>query len=197
VTVKSGRLVGVDLPPTGTPAAPARPTAGAAPGEPVVGGRQNSEAAPEDRTALDRWVGELEAYFRGERLAWDAEEIGLADLQIGPFDRAVFATLLSVPPAATVSYGALAEMAGFPRAARAVGNAMASNPIPIVVPCHRVIRADGSLGNYGSDPAWKEWLLKHEADFVGPSERAFAGGGASTGRGASRGGGSGKARGSR
>ncbi len=61
-----------------------------------------------------------------------------------------------------MSYGELAEMAGYPRAARAVGNAMASNPIPIVVPCHRVVRSDGTLGNYGNDPTWKERLLEHE-----------------------------------
>ncbi len=53
-------------------------------------------------------------------------------------------------------------MAGFPRAARAVGTAMANNPIPVVVPCHRVIRADGSLGSYGDDPSWKPKLLEHE-----------------------------------
>jgi len=62
--------------------------------------------------------------------------------------------------------GTLAEMAGYPRAARAVGNAMASNPIPVVVPCHRVVRSDGSLGRYGDDPAWKERLLDHEQKHV-------------------------------
>lgn len=154
MTVEGGRLVGVELPPLVTPVAP--PAAAMA----------EREAGAGDWAALDRWVEELEAYFRGERLAWTADEIALAGLPVSSFDRAVYAALLSVPPAVTVAYGALAEMAGFPRAARAVGNAMASNPVPIVIPCHRVIRSDGSLGNYGSDPAWKEWLLTHEADHV-------------------------------
>jgi len=144
VAVRNGRLVSVELP-SATQPAPA-----------------SADAAPIDRAALDRWVGELEAYFRGERLAWGPEDIGLDSLGVGSFEQVVYTTLLSIPPAVTVSYGVLAEMAGHSRAARAVGNAMAANPIPVVVPCHRVIRADGSLGNYGNDPAWKERLLIHE-----------------------------------
>jgi methylated-DNA-[protein]-cysteine S-methyltransferase len=153
VTVRKGRLVGVELPDATEPV-------------PVVEGLaplpSSEEPAPIDQDALDHWVAELEAYFRGERLAWRPEEVALDDLGLGTFERVVYTTLLSIPPAVTVSYGVLAEMAGHPRAARAVGNAMAANPIPVVVPCHRVIRADGSLGNYGTDPAWKKRLLVHE-----------------------------------
>jgi len=148
VAVAGGRLVGVELPP--------------------LRERQEGAGAPDgtgddaDRVALEWWVQQLEAYFRGERLVWTADELGLAEMPVSSFDRTVYKTLLSIPPAVTVSYGTLAEMAGYPRAARAVGNAMASNPIPIVVPCHRVVRSDGSLGRYGDDPAWKERLLDHE-----------------------------------
>lgn len=150
VTVWHGRLVGVELPPLWK--------------EDSSGG--GTVVAGADRKALGRWVRELEAYFRGERLSWTAEEIALDERVMSPFTRAVYETLLSVPAAVTVSYGALAEMAGFPRAARAVGTAMATNFIPIVVPCHRVIRSDGSLGRYGRDSAWKERLLAHERRYA-------------------------------
>jgi methylated-DNA-[protein]-cysteine S-methyltransferase len=99
--------------------------------------------------ALDRWAGALEEYFRGERLAWSVDDIPWEDMRVRPFERAVYEALLTVLPGETVSYGRLAEMAGHPRAARAVGTAMAANPIPVVIPCHRVIRSDGTLGNYG------------------------------------------------
>lgn len=146
VYVRRGRLVGVDLP-------------GDGPTGPVV----TVSPSADDAEALERWAGELTAYFAGRRSTWTPEEVDLDGLGLGTFERAVYATLLTVPPAATVSYGALAKMAGYPRAARAVGNAMAANPIPVVVPCHRVIRSDGSLGSYGDDPAWKARLLAHEA----------------------------------
>ena len=120
------------------------------------------DVSAEDRAALAHWMGELEAYFRGDKLSWTTDEVDLGSLGLGDFERAVYETLLTVPAGATVGYGELAEMAGFPRAARAVGSAMANNPIPLVVPCHRVIRADGSLGNYGNDPSLKPKLLEHE-----------------------------------
>ncbi|NWH16737.1 MGMT methyltransferase, partial [Grus americana] len=61
-----------------------------------------------------------------------------------------------------VSYKQLADLAGNSRAARAVGGAMRSNPIPIIIPCHRVIRSSGQSGNYGGGNLMKEWLLSHE-----------------------------------
>jgi methylated-DNA-[protein]-cysteine S-methyltransferase len=125
------------------------------------------EVRPEDRAALDRWTAELEAYFRAERLSWTAAEVGLDELGVPPFAARVYASLLAVPAAETVSYGRLAELAGHPRAARAVGTAMATNPIPIVIPCHRVIKSDGSYGNYGTDPGYKVRLLEHERTHVG------------------------------
>ena len=160
VAVRQGQLVGVELP----GATESGAIGVSSSGEPASG-----EPAQSDRTALERWVRELEEYFRGERLAWSPDEVALDGLGLGAFERTVYTTLLSVPPAVTVSYGVLAEMAGHPRAARAVGNAMAANPIPVIVPCHRVIRADGSLGNYGNDPAWKERLLSHEQTHLSPA----------------------------
>lgn len=152
VTVRRGCLVRVELPPVTS---------------------RFAEGGPEtdltERAALEKWRGLLESYFRGERLSF-ADELALDELGVGAFARAVYFALLSVPPGSTVSYGDLAAMAGHPRAARAVGNAMAANPLPIVVPCHRVIRSDGSLGNYGDDPALKEWLLEHERKSVAGGE---------------------------
>jgi O-6-methylguanine DNA methyltransferase len=153
LTVARGRLVGVELPPLARP--------------PAKDGGDHSALEAADRAALKHWESELEAYFRGERLSWSAEEVSLDEWLVNGFARAVYDTLLGVPAGLTVSYGALAEMAGFPRAARAVGTAMATNPIPIVIPCHRVIRSDGSLGRYGDDPTWKERLLAHERRYAG------------------------------
>ena len=159
VYVRDGRLVGVEL-----PGEAQIDRAGGVPAGPDAGGSGGGAAEPStaDSGALSIWAHELEAYFAGERTTWTAAEVPLGDMPLGVFERAIYETLLAVPAGETVSYGELAEMAGYPRAARAVGNAMAENPIPVVVPCHRVIRSDGTLGRYGNDPAWKERLLVHE-----------------------------------
>jgi methylated-DNA-[protein]-cysteine S-methyltransferase len=102
----------------------------------------------------------LSEYFEG-----DTADLTLpVDLRLiaAPFRRQVLETLREVPRGATVSYGELAARAGNPRAARAVGSACARNPIPIVVPCHRVLRAGGQLGEYGGGPEMKEFLLRLE-----------------------------------
>lgn len=165
VTVRNGRLVGVELPATAGRREAASQTR-AALGAPARAERLSAADCPADSSAAGGWAEQLESYFRGERLSWTADEVGLDDLAVGAFARGVYATLLTVPPAVTVSYGDLAGMAGHPRAARAVGTAMACNPIPIVIPCHRVIRSDGTLGNYGDDPALKEHLLAHEREYL-------------------------------
>jgi methylated-DNA-[protein]-cysteine S-methyltransferase len=116
----------------------------------------------EDEVALGRWTAELEAYFRGERLSWRADEISPLLEQKSSFARRTIEALMAVPPGCTVSYGDLAALAGYPRAARAVGTVMSTNALPIVIPCHRVVRSDGSLGRYGTDDSWKERLLEHE-----------------------------------
>ncbi len=79
-----------------------------------------------------------------------------------PFQRAVWTGLTTIAPGQTLSYGALAVRLGCPTSVRAVGLANGSNPISVVVPCHRVIGADGSLTGYGGGIARKRWLLNHE-----------------------------------
>ncbi len=146
LSVRRGLLVAVDLPPVPEP----------------DGRRDLGVFTKEDLEPLERWVTDLEAYFRGEKLSWCPDEVE-HDLEgMTAFGLRTVRALLSVPAGTTISYGGLAKLAGHPRAARAVGTVMACNPIPIVVPCHRVIRSDGSLGRYGTDASWKERLLMHE-----------------------------------
>jgi methylated-DNA-[protein]-cysteine S-methyltransferase len=83
-------------------------------------------------------------------------------LMAAPFRRAVLEKLREVPRGATVSYGELAARSGNPKASRAVGSACANNPIPIVVPCHRVLPSTGKLGNYAGGPQRKQTLLTLE-----------------------------------
>ena len=78
------------------------------------------------------------------------------------FERDVYRALAEVPYGEAVSYRDLAAAAGRPNAYRAVGSAMARNALPVILPCHRVIKNDGRLGFYGDDPAWKERLLALE-----------------------------------
>jgi methylated-DNA-[protein]-cysteine S-methyltransferase len=79
-----------------------------------------------------------------------------------PFQRKVWAALPAIPAGTTMSYGALAAKLDAPRAMRAVGHANGSNPISVVVPCHRLIGASGSLVKYGGGLQRKRWLLRHE-----------------------------------
>ncbi len=71
-------------------------------------------AAPADRLVLDKWLGELDSYFRGKRLSWAPDDLSMEELGLGAFEKAVYSALLSIPAGVTVSYGALAQMAGYP-----------------------------------------------------------------------------------
>jgi O-6-methylguanine DNA methyltransferase len=103
-----------------------------------------------------RW---LHDYFAGERA--DVSDLPL-DMHGAIFERRVWRALLAIPPGETRSYGSLAKVLGNPDAARAVGMANGANPIAIIVPCHRVIGASGSLTGYGGGLQRKTWLLDHE-----------------------------------
>jgi methylated-DNA-[protein]-cysteine S-methyltransferase len=102
---------------------------------------------------------ELIAYFNGSRTDFTALVL---DPQGTPFQLQVWQELRRIPRGQTISYGELARRVGNPKASRAVGQANGRNPIPIIVPCHRVIAADGSLGGYSSGLDRKRWLLRHE-----------------------------------
>ena len=83
----------------------------------------------------------------------------------GPaFHRKVWKALLRIPAGRTQSYGALARRIGHPRAARAVGQACGANPLPLIIPCHRVTAVHGALGGFSCGLAWKELLLDRERD---------------------------------
>jgi methylated-DNA-[protein]-cysteine S-methyltransferase len=101
----------------------------------------------------------LSAYFKG-----DLDRLGEIAWRVSgtPFQRRVWNALPKISAGSTLSYGALAAKLGTPRAMRAVGRANGSNPISVVVPCHRLIGADGSLVKYGGGLERKRWLLRHE-----------------------------------
>jgi methylated-DNA-[protein]-cysteine S-methyltransferase len=102
---------------------------------------------------------QLDAYFAGELEAFD---IPLA-LHGTPFQQRVWEQLTRIPFGETISYSELARRLGDPKLVRAVGLANGRNPVSIIVPCHRVIGADGSLVGYGGGLERKRWLLEHEA----------------------------------
>jgi methylated-DNA-[protein]-cysteine S-methyltransferase len=88
-----------------------------------------------------------------------------------PFQHKVWQALPKIPAGTTMSYGALAVKLGAPNAMRAVGHANGSNPISVVVPCHRLIGANGSLVKYGGGLERKRWLLEHEGVVLKPAKR--------------------------
>jgi methylated-DNA-[protein]-cysteine S-methyltransferase len=101
----------------------------------------------------------LDAYFAGRVTAIDSIPVAAPGT---PFQQRVWSELRRIPAGQTISYGTLARRIGSPAAVRAVGLANGANPIAIVVPCHRVIGADGSLTGYGGGLGRKRWLLAHE-----------------------------------
>ncbi len=108
---------------------------------------------------LDAVRRELDEYFAGRRRSFDLP----VDLSLtAPFGRAVLEACARIPFGATSSYRAVAAEAGRPSASRAAGNALGANPIPIVVPCHRVLRTGGGLGGYTGGLATKQHLLALE-----------------------------------
>ena len=123
--------------------------------------------ATQDMTRNDRVLkqtrDQLAAYFAGERQTFELPFHG----QGTPFQQRVWQALCNIPYGETISYGELARRIGQPTASRAVGLANGQNPISIIVPCHRVIGANGSLTGYGGGLPRKQWLLAHEASHSG------------------------------
>jgi methylated-DNA-[protein]-cysteine S-methyltransferase len=117
----------------------------------------------ERSNALDPVRRELERYFAGRRFTFETR-VDLSGLT--PFQRKVLGETAKVPAGRYTTYSELAAKAGRPRAARAAGNALHDNPVAIIVPCHRVLRGDGSLGGYAGGLPAKEWLLRHEGALI-------------------------------
>ena len=118
------------------------------PGFALVGGR-----------APDSVRHAVEAYFAGDIRALDGVSVKTGGT---PFQRTVWAALRAIPAGETRSYGQLAAAIGSPRAVRAAGLANGQNPVAVIVPCHRVIGADGTLTGYAGGLERKRWLLSHE-----------------------------------
>jgi methylated-DNA-[protein]-cysteine S-methyltransferase len=131
----------------------------------LVSFESSKHAAPsqadwkQDKAPFAEVIRQLQAYFRGELREFD---VPLA-LQGTKFQRRVWNALREIPYGETISYLQLAERIGNPRAVRAVGLANGSNPIPIIVPCHRVIGSDGSLTGFGGGISTKKKLLELES----------------------------------
>ena len=118
------------------------------------------EADAAAKPAADGLRELLERYFAGEPVSFGLDVAAYAEAQgLTTFEAAVYAALAAVPHGTAVSYRELAAAAGHPDAYRAVGSAMARNQLPLILPCHRVVRNDGRLGQYGTDPEWKARLL--------------------------------------
>ncbi len=121
--------------------------------------RRVSPRIVETRAPLDPVRRELEEYFSGDRHGF---ELPLDWMLVGGFGRRVLRATSEIPYGGVLSYAEVAAEAGSPRGSRAAGNALGSNPIPIVIPCHRVLRTGGALGGYGGGTERKRWLLELE-----------------------------------
>jgi methylated-DNA-[protein]-cysteine S-methyltransferase len=127
----------------------------------------------DDAETAARIGNEIERYLAGERAALENRPIDLS-LVTSDFQRRALTRLRDVPPGAVVTYQGLAAAIGSPSSQRAVGTTMASNPLPLYVPCHRVIKSDGTIGNYGGGVARKLKLLRAEGFAVDRGDRVGA-----------------------
>lgn len=116
-----------------------------------------------DHPVLAAATRQLAEYFDGTRQEFELR----IEPQGSPFQLAAWQALRAIPFGETVSYGEQARRLGHPGKARAIGAANASNPLPVIIPCHRVVGADGSLTGFGGGLATKAWLLHHERQVLG------------------------------
>lgn len=122
-------------------------------------GRGDHGATARARAHAERGRQELREYLAGRRTFFTvAVDLG----GVGEFQSRVLAAALRIPFGEVDSYSALARRVGHPRAARAVGNALGANPVPVIVPCHRIVRGDGTWGHYAFGGAMKTQLLRLE-----------------------------------
>lgn len=121
---------------------------------------------PGNNPHLDALGDQLSRYFSGDRLTFEVPVV----LTGSRWEQRVWRHLLTIPPGETRSYSHIARFLGHPSARRAVGRANGMNSLALIIPCHRVIRADGSLCGYGGGLWRKQWLLEHERRHVFPSQ---------------------------
>jgi methylated-DNA-[protein]-cysteine S-methyltransferase len=127
---------------------------------------QYGAVALKDAPAPGQMVKALSAYFKG-----DLDRLGTIEWRVAgtPFQQKVWHALPMIRAGTTMSYGTLAAKLDVPRATRAVGHANGSNPISVVLPCHRLIGANGALVKYGGGLSRKQWLLEHEGVKLKPT----------------------------
>jgi methylated-DNA-[protein]-cysteine S-methyltransferase len=121
-------------------------------------GRPRPPVSAAAREHVVQGLAALRSYFHGDAPALPDLDLGGSDFEVR-----VWRALLAIPFGETRTYGELASAVGAPGAARAVGAALGRNPIPVLVPCHRIVAAGGRLGGYGLGTDMKRWLLAHEA----------------------------------
>ena len=119
--------------------------------------RRRASSGPAPR-AVANAVKEMSEYFNATRRTFS---VSLAETSATDFQRAVWSTLRAIPYGSVMTYAEVADAAGHPGAQRAVGNANHANPVPVIVPCHRVVASSG-LGGYGGGEAVKRYLLELE-----------------------------------
>ncbi len=123
---------------------------------------EKQKSTPDVSANLKRAANQIQSYFSGK--AFDFINLEYDFSEMTDFEEKILRTLLK-NPIQLLSYAELAEKSGFPRSSRAVGNTMNKNPFPILIPCHRVIRSNGVLGQYAFGITWKKRLLAHEKVF--------------------------------
>lgn len=127
------------------------------------------KAAPDSMVLQEETMHQLDEYFSGARISFDLPIMAFGT----DFQRHIWATLRLVPYGQTASYRQIAEAADYPHGARAVASAIGANPMSIIVPCHRIIGADGSLTGYAGGLEAKRHLLQLEAEMVGRNTPPF------------------------
>jgi len=130
-----------------------------------------SVVIPGSNPYLEKLADEMKSYFAGESLKFTVPIIMIGS----PFEKSVWKLLGTIPPGQTWSYAEMARKIGRPTAARAVGRANGMNHLALIIPCHRVIRADGTLCGYGGGIWRKKWLLEHERRIMRTSRGARPG----------------------
>lgn len=128
----------------------------------LVGMSERALIQSDINTHVSRYFQELTDYFEGKLQKFTVP----IHFSGTPFQTKVWQALQMIPYATTVSYGQIAQQIGHPKAVRAVGRAVGSNPFPIIVPCHRVIGSNGSLTGFAYGLTPKRWLLDHEQQVI-------------------------------